>query len=531
MKRTAKGAATMRPSSIMQFMSKATGLVPRGVSAKSPGGPATGTGPTPAPAPEKSDLLKNYSSKDPVNLTLRNVLSKDPVNLTMRSDSLKNLSLKNLSPKDPVNPTPNLIQGNSCAMQSAPFSSSGPDTLVNGGADFFAAGKRPLAEMLDKSECSATPAKKPCPDTRATELRRKHETRLNEATRAYLADVQRLHREEIAAVRRNLEQTEAEHCAFFEGEPLEAPHLAAKRSGILFQKRRHLEKKLHQLEQWSPLAEAQETVRSYLLRHSTATEAECAAIVQDFVGRYCENSSPVHRCNTMLCPTCQIPMNIMHDDGFLLCVKCLATQVHTERTSFNGQSGGDDADIHLISNKRESNFRDFLHLLQGKKLNPALEAKMPLIAKSLGHLVPSWASFALCSSTVQSAIVENLTTLGLRKFSKYVVLIESRLRKIPVPAIPLQVENRLCTMFLIIVDPYERHKPASRKHFISYAYCAWQFCRIEKLPHHLPYFRLLKDEKKIMQQDHVFKLVCDELSWEFASPISHGYHCVKHTVS
>ena len=504
----------MRPSSIMQFMSKATGVVPSsvvppgvvppgvvppgvvppgvvppgvvppGVSARA-GGMAAGTRPTAIPAPKKESSVPFAQ---------------------------------------------NLIQGNSGVMQSAPFSSSGPDTLVNGGADFFAktnttsTGKRPATEILDNAERTPTPAKRPCLEGRASDVRQRNETRLNEATRAYLAEVQRLHREDIAAVHRKLEQIEEEHNAFFEGEPVEAPHLAAKRSGILFQKKRNLEKKMQQLEQWSPLAEAQETVRTYLMRHSSANEAECAAIVQDFVGRYCEKSSPVHRCNTMLCPTCQIPMNIMHDDGFLLCVRCLATQVHTERTSFNGQSGGDDADIHLISNKRESNFRDFLHLLQGKKLNPALEAKMPLIAKSLGHLVPSWSSFALCSSTVQSAIVENLTTLGLRKFSKYVVLIESRLRKIPVPAIPLQIENRLCTMFLIIVDPYERHKPASRKHFISYAYCAWQFCRIEKIPHHLPYFRLLKDEKKIMQQDHVFKQVCDELSWEFASPISHGYH-------
>jgi hypothetical protein len=440
-------------------------------------------------------------------------------------------------------------------MHCAAFSSSGPDTLTNSGADFFTdpvavSFTAPVAVFLtDPVAMTVAPgdfpqeaagAKRPrnplpsdsldsfkrsCPAKLQNDIRRTHESKLNLTMRAYLSRVLREETEEIDGVRKALESLQRESDLFFKNSaPGDCPeaHVVAKKSGTLLQKKLALERRLQGLRAFPRVSEAQEIARSYVSRCSSAPETECAAILQDFVGRYCDNVAPVHRCNIMLCPVCEIPMNIMTDDGFLLCLGCRATQVHTERTSFSGQGAGDDADVHIISNKRESNFRDFLHLLQGKKLNPALEAKMPLINRSLLGLLPSWSSLPLCSSVVQSSIVETLTSIGLRKFSKYVVLIEARLRNIPVPAIPIQVENRLCAMFLIIVDPYERHKPPSRKHFISYAYCAWQFCRIEKLPQYLPYFRLLKDEKKINQQDVVFKLVCAEVSWDFVSPVAPG---------
>lgn len=142
---------------------------------------------------------------------------------------------------------------------------------------------------------------------------------------------------------------------------------------------------------------------------------------------------------------------------------------------------------------------------------------MPVIEQALGRLVNS--GNLEFSKNIQDDIIDGLSAMGLRKFSKYVVLIEARLRGIPVVQIPLQSENRMCAMFLTIVDPYERNKPAHRKHFISYSYCAWQFCRIENLSQYFSYFRLLKDVKKIEQQDQIFQAICAEVGWKFDSPL------------
>jgi len=254
------------------------------------------------------------------------------------------------------------------------------------------------------------------------------------------------------------------------------------------------------------------TLRYIGCYQGTSSGEERRAIVEDFKGRFCDTDSfPVHRCNTMVCPVCQIPMNIRGEDGFLLCVVCGTTQVHTERSQAVSCSG-EDADVQVLANKRETNFRDFLHLLQGKKLNPVLESHMPEILVNLAGCrgqVPC----------VQEEIISGLKAMGLRKFIKYVVLIEARLLGLQLTRIPIQAENRLCAMFLTIVDPYERNKPASRKHFISYAYCAWQFCRIENMPQFFGLFRLLKDERKIEQQDDIFRKICAEVGWQFESAL------------
>ena len=301
------------------------------------------------------------------------------------------------------------------------------------------------------------------------------------------------------------------------------PYQAAKALSLALHQKMSLLAKKKKIIESDTLSKARETVLHYMQQFKAALSPEEKLFVtQDFIGRYSvEGNFPIHRCNTMMCPTCEIPMNIRNSDGFLICVQCNTTQVHTERFGVSGTScSSDDADVQNTSAKRENNFREFLHLLQGKKPNMDFEEKMPSITRKLSRMV-----LAITGGDfkAQDRIVDSLCSMGLRKFGKFAVLIESRIRGIPMIRLPIQLENRMCAMFLIIVDPHERHKLPHRKHFLSYAYCAWQFCRIEKMPQFFCLFRLLKDQKKIAHQDQVFKNICAEVGWPFDSPLSPAF--------
>jgi len=431
----------------------------------------------------------------------------------MKSSIMRFMVKKSQETLDPVQRTP--FQD---VLPQSAFSSQGPDTLVNSGADFFTPAKR-----------RAVPAK----PSQVAPKRRKVDNEDDDGGIGYAEFVQ-LTRKTLHQVSEThlgtLHNLETELClipealaAIERNDALLPPYVVAKKISVLNQKSTVLHAKIAQARASQSISALREVIIQYILQYKKAQSAsQRADVVEDFLGRFGPATVPVHRCNIMVCPTCEIPMNIRSDDGFLLCVRCKTTQVHSERPLFVGPNGGgDDADLHIVSNKKENNFRDYLHLLQGKKLNPQLEASFPRIVQSLQGLVASEAP----SRGVSEAIVDGLATLGLRKFAKYVVLIEARLRKVPVTQIPLQFENRMCSMFLIIVDPYERNKPVHRKHFISYAYCAWQFCRIENWVQFFPLFRLLKDEKKIEQQDLIFQPICVEVGWKFESPLRYRY-CV-----
>jgi hypothetical protein len=62
---------------------------------------------------------------------------------------------------------------------------------------------------------------------------------------------------------------------------------------------------------------------------------------------------------------------------------------------------------------------------------------------------------------------------------------------------------------------------------MSYAYCGWQFCRIEKTPEFFVLFRLLKDPVKIAKQDETFAKICPEIGWTFESSSSLSFSYLR----
>ena len=70
-------------------------------------------------------------------------------------------------------------------------------------------------------------------------------------------------------------------------------------------------------------------------------------------------------------------------------------------------------------------------------------------------------------------------------------------------------------MFREIQEPFALHRPKGRKNFLSYSYILHKFCELLELDEFLPCFPLLKSHEKLLQQDKVWKKICDHVNWEF----------------
>jgi hypothetical protein len=108
-----------------------------------------------------------------------------------------------------------------------------------------------------------------------------------------------------------------------------------------------------------------------------------------------------------------------------------------------------------------------------------------------------------------------LKRLNMNKYYEHIPHIINRLNGIPPPRLSPETEETLRRMFREIQTPFMKHCPSWRKNFLSYSYVLHKFCRILGKDEFLICFPLLKSREKLYDMDKVWKLICDDLGWEF----------------
>jgi hypothetical protein len=91
-----------------------------------------------------------------------------------------------------------------------------------------------------------------------------------------------------------------------------------------------------------------------------------------------------------------------------------------------------------------------------------------------------------------------LKKLNLNDYYDNVIAIINRINGRPPFQLTVEIENKIKTMFQQIQVPFIKHKPASRKNFLSYAYILYQFFKILGLNEFAKYFPLLKSADGII---------------------------------
>jgi hypothetical protein len=109
---------------------------------------------------------------------------------------------------------------------------------------------------------------------------------------------------------------------------------------------------------------------------------------------------------------------------------------------------------------------------------------------------------------------EILRKLGLNKYFEHIQYINS-IFGIKPPVMNEELHETLCVLFIEIQQPWAVHCPANRTNFFNYTYTLYQLCVLLDQVQYLPYIPMMKDREKQLEQDMIWKLVCNDLDWEF----------------
>jgi len=113
---------------------------------------------------------------------------------------------------------------------------------------------------------------------------------------------------------------------------------------------------------------------------------------------------------------------------------------------------------------------------------------------------------------------EILKKLGYNKYYEHIPFIKDKLGIKP-PFMTPELEESLCNLFMEIQGPYAKFCPDDRVNFLNYYYTVYKLCELLDQSQFLPYFPMLKDREKRIEQDEIWKKICEELDWEFIPTI------------
>ena len=107
-----------------------------------------------------------------------------------------------------------------------------------------------------------------------------------------------------------------------------------------------------------------------------------------------------------------------------------------------------------------------------------------------------------------------LKKLGYNKYYEHIPFIKDKLGIKP-PVMSPEFEDTLYNLFMELQAPYSKFCPDDRVNFLNYYYTAYKLCELLGEDQYLEHFPMLKDREKRIDQDNIWKKICEELNWEF----------------
>jgi hypothetical protein len=216
--------------------------------------------------------------------------------------------------------------------------------------------------------------------------------------------------------------------------------------------------------------------------------------------------------STDVCRTCNkgelIPLE---DEGILVCNVCSRTLpylIENEKPSYKEPP----KEVCFYAYKRINHFKEILAQFQGKETtqipgevidNIKLQIKKERID---------------LTQITNGKTKEILKKLGYNKYYEHIPFIKDKLGIKP-PVMSPELEETLCNLFIELQSPYSKYCPDDRVNFLNYYYTAYKLCELLGETQYLQHFPMLKDREKRIEQDTIWRKICEELNWEFISTI------------
>jgi len=217
-------------------------------------------------------------------------------------------------------------------------------------------------------------------------------------------------------------------------------------------------------------------------------------------------------CQTDICQYCYkgelIPLE---DEGILICNNCsrnIPYLIENEKPSYKEPP----KEVCFYAYKRINHFKEILAQFQGKETTQI----PPEVIENI--------KLQIKKERIELDQITNLKTkeilkkLGFNKYYVHIPFIKDKLGIKP-PVMTQELEEILCNLFIELQSPYSKYCPDDRVNFLNYYYTAYKLCELLGETQYLNDFPMLKDREKRVEQDQIWRKICEELDWEFISTI------------
>jgi len=215
---------------------------------------------------------------------------------------------------------------------------------------------------------------------------------------------------------------------------------------------------------------------------------------------------------TDICQSCHKGELIsMDDEGILICNNCsthIRYLIENEKPSYKEPP----KEICFYAYKKINHFKEILAQFQGKETTQI----PPEVIENLKQQIKK--ERVDMSNLTYYKTKDLLKKLGYNKYYEHINFIKDKLGIKP-PIISQELEETLCNFFMEIQYPYAKHCPDYRVNFLHYYYVLYKLFELLSEHHYLPEIPMLKDREKLIEQDIIWKKICEDLDWEFIATI------------
>ena len=215
---------------------------------------------------------------------------------------------------------------------------------------------------------------------------------------------------------------------------------------------------------------------------------------------------------TDICNICNKGEMIAVDyEGIMICNNCSTSVkylVENEKPSYKEPP----KEVCFYAYKRINHFREILAQFQAKETTQIPEEVLENIKNQIRK------ERIDLSQLNNKKAKDILKKLGYNKYYEHIPFIKDKLGIKP-PVMTQELEESLCNLFMEIQGPYAKFCPDDRVNFLNYYYTIYKLCELLDQTQFLPYFPMLKDREKRIEQDEIWKKICKSLDWEFIPTI------------
>ena len=197
----------------------------------------------------------------------------------------------------------------------------------------------------------------------------------------------------------------------------------------------------------------------------------------------------------------------LEDEGVLICNTCsrnIPYLIENEKPSYKEPP----KEVCFYAYKRINHFKEIIAQFQGKETT-----QIPLeVIENIKQQIKKERIDA--SQINNQKTKEILKKLGYNKYYEHIPFIKDKLGIKP-PVMSQELEETLFNLFMELQAPYSKFCPNDRVNFLNYYYTAYKLCELLGETQYLEHYPMLKDPEKRIDQDAIWKKICEELNWEF----------------